>query len=70
MRGSSHFIVGTDGSERAEIAFTLAMHEFLGKEDKVTVVSITDSLKTYLDAKYQPRSILLHYKNALLSNVA
>jgi hypothetical protein len=65
-----NFGIAIDGSEMSRIAFKTLLFEFLGKSDFLTLISITDSNKTYLSENFKPANIMLEYKNALVSNVS
>ncbi len=65
-----NFCVAIDGSDMSRTAFKTLLFEFMGKDDFLTLVSITDSGKTYLSDSYKPANIMLEYKNALVSNVS
>ena len=64
-----HFAMATDGSERAELALKILVCEFLGSNDLVTVMSLTDSTKTHLLDRYTPDNITKTTNNFLLSHV-
>jgi hypothetical protein len=65
-----NFGVAVDGSEMCRIAFKTLLFEFMGKSDFLSLISITDSSKTYLSDNFKPANIMLEYKNALISNVS
>jgi hypothetical protein len=65
-----NFGIAVDGSEMARLAFKILLGEFMCKNDHLTLISVTDSRKTYLSENFNPSNIHLEYKNLLVSNVS
>lgn len=71
------FVHCTDGSKKAFIAFMVkkiflkktALNEFMDKNNKLIVLHIFDSKKTYLPPEYLPEGITQHHRPYLLSSV-
>lgn len=48
MEKSFKFLIPTDGSKLAKVAFTTTIYELMGSDDSIEIVNIYDRKKTWL----------------------
>ena len=67
--GGHNYLIGVDGSEASELAFTVAMHGlFRAGKDCFNVCTITNSTKQDLPYIYKPEYIEEKYQAKIYSN--
>ena len=68
-QSSHNYLVGVDGSEASELAYTIAMKGlFRPKRDKFNVCTITNAKKDFLPFQYKPDFIEEKYQAKIYAN--